>query len=283
MADYKYVADSCCELPGDFASQHECANVPLTIYVGDDVIIDDETFDQSDFLRKVAACPKYPRSAAPSPYLYMKAFETDAKGIFVSTLSSPLSGSYNSALTARDMYLQEHPEKKIHVFDSRSASGGEAQVLIKAASLADSGMDFDEIVEETERFIREDLKTYFVLEDMEALRKNGRLSRMKTLAVTALNLRPVCASDNGTIIQIGLCRGIEKALKKMVDISFQKLTPDLSGKKTLVITHCNCLERAQRVLKNYLARMKFAQAILMDTAGISSLYAGNGGIIVTIG
>ena len=94
---FKIVIDSCGELPESYKNNPNFESVPLTIDVDDFHIIDDETFDQADFLKKVAASPNAPKSACPSPERYMQAYETDADNVYVVTLSSQLSGSYNSA------------------------------------------------------------------------------------------------------------------------------------------------------------------------------------------
>ena len=275
---FKYVADSCCEFPKFFSDMHDCVRVPLTIMVGEDTFIDDDSFNQAEFLSKVAAYPMCPKSSCPSPESYMQAFEGDADAIFVVTLSAELSGSYNSAVLAKNLYEEEHPGKKIHVFNSESASGGEAQTLIKAAEYAEAGLSFEEIVEKTTEYVRSQ-QTFFVLESLETLRKNGRLSAMKALAATALNIKPVCKSNHGVIEQVAIARGMKKALDKMVDMSLETM-PDTKD-RMLFISHVNCKDRAQAVLDRYLEKAEFKKTVIIDTAGISSMYASDGGIIVT--
>lgn len=277
----RYVGDSCCEFPEDFKKEHDCVNVPLTIMVGDDVIIDDASFDQADFLKKVAAYPKCPKSSCPSPEQYMSAFEGDVDIVFVTTLSSELSGSYNSAVLAKQLYEEDHPDekKKIHVFNSYSASCGEMQVLLKAAELVEQGLSFEEVVEKTQKFAYDDLKTYFVLESLEALRKNGRLSTMKALAATALSIKPICIGNHGVIEQVAIARGMKKALDKMVSHSLEQVSS--TEDRILFISHCNCEKRAEEVAALYIAKAKFKETRIIDMAGISSLYACDGGIIAT--
>ena len=277
----RYVGDSCCEFPEDFRKEHDCVNVPLTIMVGDDVIIDDASFDQADFLKKVAAYPKCPKSSCPSPEQYMSAFEGDVDIVFVTTLSGELSGSYNSAVLAKQLYEEDHPDekKKIHVFNSYSASCGEMQVFLKAAELAEQGLSFEEIVEKTENFVYNDLKTYFVLESLEALRKNGRLSTMKALAATALSIKPVCIGNHGVIEQVAIARGMKKALEKMVSHSLEQVSS--TEDRILFVSHCNCEKRAEEVAALFIAKAKFKETRIIDMAGISSLYACDGGIIAT--
>ena len=131
---YKIVLDSCGELPEHLKSDNRYEIVPLELQVGEERIWDDETFDQKNFLQKVAACPTCPKSACPSPERYMQAFDCAAEDIYVVTLSGNLSGSYNSAYLARSMYLEKNPDKKIHVFDSCSASCGEKQIAFYISS-----------------------------------------------------------------------------------------------------------------------------------------------------
>ena len=275
----RFVGDSCCEFPEEFQSKYDCVRVPLTIEIGEHTIVDDDTFDQADFLKRVADYPKCPRSSCPSPEMFMEAYDCDADYIFVSTLSAELSGSYNSAELARKLYEEEKGSKKIHVFNSCSASCGELQVLMKAAKYMEAGLSFEETIERTERFINNDLCTYFVLESLETLRKNGRLSRLKSLAAAALNIKPICAGDKGTIVQLAIARGMKNALNKMIDISLEKVKN--TEERILLIAHCNCRKRAEEVLSSYIKKAAFAKTIILDTAGISSLYAGDGGIIVT--
>ncbi len=276
---YKIIMDSCGELPEQYKGDERFEIVPLTLEVGDDVIVDDETFDQADFLAKVAACPLCPRSACPSPERYMESYQAKVDHIYVITLSSHLSGSHNSACLAKNLYCEKYGEKDIHVVDSESASGGETQMMLKLIELEEQGLPFAEIVEQIERF-RSTVHTYFVLDSLEALRKNGRLSRVKALVATTLNIKPIMAGDRGTIVQRGQTIGIKKALAKMADLTIQEM-PDPADRR-LIITHCNAPERAELVRDIVLAKISVKECILMDTRGVSSLYASDGGVIVTI-
>ena len=277
---YKIVLDSCGELPEHLKSDNRYEIVPLELQVGEERIWDDETFDQKNFLQKVAACPTCPKSACPSPERYMQAFDCAAEDIYVVTLSGNLSGSYNSAYLARSMYLGKNPDKKIHVFDSCSASCGETQIAFYISSLAEEGKSFEEIIPLAEQF-RDDLTTYFVLDNLDTLRKNGRLSRVKAFVASTLAVKPVMGStDDGNIVQRGQAIGMKKALVKMADIILGEKT-DLQ-KRTLMITHCNCPDKAKKFKEIICKKADFRNILIMDTAGVSSMYANDGGIIVTV-
>lgn len=280
--NYRIILDSCGEIPEELKGNPRLTNVALTIRIGEENIIDDETFDQASFLEKVAAYPTSPQSSCPSPDSYMKLMEGDEDCIFLVTLSGALSGSYSCAELAVELYREEHEEdeKKLYVFDSKSASCGETQIALRIMECAEAGMQYDELVAAVEQYIRE-MRTYFVLETLEHLRKNGRLTGVKAFVASTLNIKPVMGStDEGTIQQLDQARGINKALQKMLDI-IQKNTPDAAGRR-LAIAHCNCRERALFIKDEIKKRMQVKDIIITDTAGISSLYAGDGGIIVTI-
>ena len=277
---YKIIIDSCGELLDGWKNDERFESVPLTLMVGAEQIIDDETFDQADFLKKVAACPECPKSACPSPERYMRAYDCEAEHIYVVTLSSELSGSYNSAILGKNLFLEEQPEKKVHVFNSKSASGGQSLIAMKIVECEEKGLSFEEVVSEVEKYI-EEMNTFFVLENLETLRKNGRLGRVKALVASALKIKPVMgATPEGTICQLDQARGMNKAIVKMVDHIGE--TGINIPEKTVAITHCNCPERAKMLEEAIREKLHPAKIVVMDTAGVSSMYANDGGVIVAV-
>ena len=277
---YKIAIDSCGELLNEWKDDERIESVPLTLMVGGESIIDDETFDQKDFLKKVAACSECPKSACPSPERYMKAYECEADHIYAVTLSSELSGSYNSAVLGKSLFLEDNPGKKIHVFNSKSASGGESLIAMKIVECEEKGLSFEEVIETVDKYI-EEMSTFFVLENLETLRKNGRLSRVKALVASALKIKPVMGSTpEGSICQLDQARGMNKAIVKMVEHVGEKGIN--IHEKTVAITYCNCPERAKMLEEAIRERLNPAKIVVMDTAGVSSMYANDGGVIVAV-
>ena len=178
---FHIVADSCCELTADMKKRGNIEIAPLTLEVGGESILDDETFDQKYFLKRVAECPECPKSACPSPDYFRKSFLNGAERCYAVTLSAQLSGSYNSAVLGANLAQEENEDLKIHVFNSRSASIGETLIVKKIVECEEAGMSFERVVETVELYISTQ-HTYFVLENLETLRKNGRLSKTKALA-----------------------------------------------------------------------------------------------------
>ena len=277
---YKIIVDSCGELPQELKQDVHFQSVPLELDVDDYHVIDDESFCQEEFLRKVKESPNCPKSACPSPQRYYDAYECEADHIYVVTLSERLSGSYNSAQTAKQMFVSDFPNKKVYVFNSCSASIGETLIAMKIQESEEAGCTFEQTVAQTENYIA-DQRTFFVLETLETLRKNGRLSNLKAFVANVLNIKPVMgATPEGTICQLGQARGIKKALAKMCDMIIENLKG--SKERILAISHCNCRERAEQVKRMLESKAEFKDIVVLDTAGISSMYASDGGIIVVV-
>lgn len=275
---YKIVVDSCCDLPVEYRKNPKFEVVPLILEIDGNVIVDDDTFDQADYLAKVAASENCAKTACPSPELYMNAYDCDADDVYVVTLSSKLSGSYNSALLGKDLFHEEKGDKNIHIIDSLSACCGEANIALKAMELAESGLSFNEVVIEVEKY-RDEMATYFVLDSLDTLRKNGRLTGMKALVATTLNIKPVCIGAKGEIMQKSQGIGIRKALVKMTEIVASEI--ENPEEKRLMITHVNCYERACVVRDLILKKVPFKETLIVDAAGVATTYAGDGGIVVT--
>lgn len=276
---YRIVVDSCCDLTPEYKKDEHFVVVPLTLEVGNRSIIDDEMFNQQEFLNLVKETPQCPKSACPSPQSYKEACECDAEHIYMVTLSQHLSGSYNSAVLGRELYLEEHGEdKQIHVFSSDSASCGETLIAFKLQELEQKGLPFNEICSKVQEFV-ENMTTYFVLESLDFLKKNGRLTGLTAVLASALNIKPLMAGDKGIIVKLDQARGMNKSLKKMMDYIVNNVKEPAS--RILAIAHCNCPTRALYLKEELSKRIQFRDVYITDTAGVSSLYAGDGGVIVT--
>ena len=160
------------------------------------------------------------------------------------------------------------------------ASVGETLIALKVQQCEKAGMTFEEVVESVECYIEEQ-HTYFVLENLDTLRKNGRLTGIKSLVAGALNIKPIMGSTpQGTICQKEKARGMKKALVKMADCVAADVVN--AGDKILAIAHCNCEERAKEVQRLLKERFAVKSSFIVDTSGISTVYANDGGIIVVV-
>lgn len=275
---FHIVCDSCTDLTEEDLKKGCYTLVPLTLLVDGEEIIDDETFDQADFLAKVVASKEAVKSACPAPESYMEAY-SKADDIYVVTLSAELSGSYNSAVLGKNLYEEENGTKNIHVVNSRGAATTQVLIARKLNEYASQGMPFEEVVDKIEEYTTS-LRTYFVLETLEVLRKNGRLSRLSATIAGALNIKPVMiGTRDGVIQKAAQARGMKKALAKMVEHMGSE-GRDLT-RRQFVISHCNCYERAVYVKELIKKHLHAEDVDIVDTKGVSSLYACDGGIIVS--
>ena len=277
---YRVALDSGGELTPELEGREEFVYVPLMLMVNGVHIVDDGHISQKEMVDRIAQDPDCPKTACPSPEAYYKAFDCGAERVYAVTLSAALSGSYQSACVAKEMFLEDHPDAKVHVFNSISASVGEGLTVLKIAELEEKGLPFEEIVRQTEAYVHSK-QTFFVLDNLETLRKNGRLSGMKALAAAVLKIKPICyGTDEGAIGQLDQARGMGKAIVKMVSYIVDR-TPD-PGNRILGIGYCNCLDRAEIVRDEILKRMHVRDVVMLPTGGLSTIYANDGGIIVAI-
>lgn len=274
---FKIVVDSCCDLTGQMLKDPRFIKVPLTIRSNGSSFIDNETFDQADLLWAMKQSEEAPSTACPSPQSYLDAYQgPEEEDVYVVTLSALLSGSHNSAEQARMLMEEDHPNKNVYVFNSCSASSGEVLVALKVRELAESGVPFKHVVREVEQFIYQ-MQTMFVLETLENLRKNGRLTRLQSVITGALKIKLLMgATPEGEICKLGQTLSMKQALSKMVD---RMANDPAHAGRTLAICHCNCLDRAFQVKAMAEQRCKFAHILILEAGGITSVYANDGGIV----
>lgn len=272
----KIVADSSCDLTCEMKKDMNVDIAPLVLHLGDKSFIDDENLDVKKYIKEMGECKTAPKTACPSPDDYMKKYE-GKESIFVVTLSNHLSGSYNSAVLAKNMFLEEVEDKFIHVFDSLSASAGETVAAMKINELAKLNLSETEIVEKVSMHIKE-MKTFFLLESLEHLAKAGRLNPIIAKVASILSIKPIMCGDEGNIKLFEKVRGYKKAFKRLIDIIGEEGTN--LQEKVLGIAHCNCLDRALAFKEEVLKRYTFKDIVVVEMAGLSSTYADDGGIVI---
>lgn len=277
--NYKIVADSSCDLYKELEDKLNVSLVPFKIDVDEMQFVDDKNLNVNELIHAMKNSPNPVRTSCPSPGDFVEEYrKAGVDNIFVVTISSPLSGTYNSALLAKEMFKEEEPNKFIHVFDSKSASIGETLVAMKIHELIEKKLSNLEIIEKVEKYIKEK-RTYFILESLDNLIKNGRISKTKGLIANVLNLKPVMGSDeDGNIKLVENARGTKKAFRRLVEIIGE--TGERFEERILAISHANALERAEELKKEIQSRYNFKDIILVKQAGLSTAYANDGGIIL---
>lgn len=277
MPKWKIVADSGCDYRQlkNLAPDTEFISVPLTIQVGDQAFVDDANLDIDHMMGVMEASKSAAGSACPSPQAYQAAFE-GAENIFVITITGGLSGSFNAARVARDMFVEEHPEVNIHLIDSLSA-GGEMDLIVDEINrLIATGLEFEELVQAITTY-QENSKLLFVLAKVDNLVKNGRLSKLVGTVVGLLNIRMVGeASSEGTLELLQKARGH----KKSVIAAFEEMKKAGYNGGRIVMAHRNNAKFFQQFSE--LVKASFPNAVVdqVATSGLCSFYAEDGGLLM---
>ncbi len=249
--------------------------VALKLNVGNREFVDDEKLDVDDMMRALASHNGKSGSAAPSPEKWKEIFEK-ADNIVAITISGALSGSYNSAKAGMNMVLEEYPDKKFLLIDSKSTGGGMMLLARKALELAKQDVDFDTMKSEMDKYYNK-VKLLFVLESMDNLMKNGRVSKFEGSVAAILGIKVVGeASPEGTLSVIKKARGKMQAYDKLLDRLWEK---GYAGGK-LVIGHCNNEQKADYLKSKIQEKFEKAKIEVYKLRGLDSFYAENGGIIV---
>ncbi|HFI0043202.1 TPA: DegV family protein [Streptococcus suis] len=277
MPNWKIVVDSGCDYRQlkNLAPDTEFISVPLTIQVGDQAFVDDANLDIDHMMEVMEASKSAAGSACPSPQAYQAAYE-GAENIIVMTITGGLSGSFNAARVARDMYVEEHPEVNIHLIDSLSA-GGEMDLIVDEINrLITTGMEFEELVQAITTY-QENSKLLFVLAKVDNLVKNGRLSKLVGTVVGLLNIRMVGeASSEGKLELLQKARGH----KKSVAVAFEEMKKAGYNGGRIVMAHRNNDKFFQQFSE--LVKSTFPNAIVdqVATSGLCSFYAEDGGLLM---
>lgn len=272
----RIVTDSCCDTTPEMRADMGITSVPLTMIVGENEYPDNESLDMNGFMSDMKNTTGRSRSAAPAPDAYREAIES-ADEPFVVTLSSKLSASHGNAQLGNKA-AGKSGRGAAFIFDSKSASAGETLIAIKLHELIRDGVTKDHIIQTVTQFI-DNMKTYFVLENYNNLKRNGRLNKTTGAIIHLLNIKLVMGADeNGEIKLFEKCRGIKRALQSLLSLI------ESSGKEprdgNLVISHCNNRSLAEELSSMIKARFQFKKIIIVPTGGISSLYADDKGIVL---
>lgn len=273
---YKILADSSCDVTDEIKKNTGVELVPLTLRLDDKEYVDDHNLDLKSYLKAMKESKTAPKTACPSIQDFLDRFR-DSDNIFVVTISSKLSGTYNSAMQAKEIIKEEFQDKFIHVFDSMSAAIGETLVHLKVHESLKANLKNNEIVDKVNNYIKE-MKTFFLLENLDNLAKSGRLNPIVAKAANMLSIKPIMGSQEGAIRLVEKVRGYERAFQRLVDVIGEEGS-NLEN-KVLGIAHCNCIQRALKFKEKVMERYRFKDIIVVEMAGLSSTYANEGGLVI---
>jgi len=274
------VVDSGCDVSQNIINSETCgiSYVPITLQLGDSVYLDDDNLNIEDYLTHMEKSTEGVKTAAPSPGAFLEAYKK-ADNVFVVTISSKLSATYQSAMLAKNMYIEEYGEKFIHIFDSLSASVGQGVIAMKIAELVKSGLPNLEVVNQVNSFIKE-IRTFFVLDKFDNLVKTGRVKPYVAKVASVLNIKPICGDENGEIKMVGKARGFEKAVKRLVQIIGESI-PNTEA-RIVNITHVKSCDRAVALKDELLKNLKVKDVVITECKGVTATFGYRGGIVVAV-
>lgn len=273
MKKYKIVTDSSSDVFSFEGLPFACA--PLKIITSQKEYVDDGKLNTEEMVEDLLNYNGKSSTSCPNPQDWISAFG-DAERVFCVTITGTLSGSYSSALIAKELYESEYPDRRVFVINSLSA-GPELRLIIeKLGELILSGEKFAAVCEKITDYIK-NTGLIFMLESMKNLVNNGRVSHLKAKAVGLLGLRIVGkASDKGDLQPLATCRGQEKALIEIV----KRLKEYGLEKGKVRIAHCLNEGAAFKLKELILKELEKAKIEVYKCGGLCSFYAEKGGLLV---
>ncbi len=274
---WNIVADSSCDLlkMDGLGDEEHYGIVPLTIRIGEQEFVDDAKLDVEGMMKTMRSYKGSSSSACPSPGDWAEQF-MKADNTIAITITSSLSGSYGSAMLAREMVLEEHPEKKILILDSLSAGTELVLAVYKIHELIMDKVSFDIIEKKIKEYMSE-THLLFSLASFENLVKSGRMSRILGFVADKLNMRIIGeASEEGKLEILHKVRGEKKTVSMILD----EMKKHKFNGSHVVIGHCFNFESAMALKKNIQDLWNGARVTILPTRGLCSFYVEEGGLMV---
>ncbi|MYL51254.1 DegV family EDD domain-containing protein [Halobacillus litoralis] len=269
------------DLPHGMMEKHSIHYVPLNLHFGDEHYKTGETIDLPTFYKKLKESEELPRSSSPSPNdFYEKYKQIDADDeILVLALTQGLSSTYESAVMGKDMLLEEEPNRKIAVLNTKTASCGIALLVNEATARMEEGYNFEELISHMEERI-EKTTTLFILKTLENVIKGGRLDKVKGALAKTLNIKLLmkASDEEGAVEVTEKVRGNKKSLRRFVE-QIGEYASNLED-RVIAMSHCNDEERGKKVLDSIKERYNFKDSLFMETGPLISTYAGEGGLVI---
>ena len=276
MDKIKIITDGSCDLSHEVLNKFNINVVPLGVSFGEEHYTAGVDIDNKEFYAKMKESKELPKTFCPSPENFCKEYQCEEYKIIVIALSSKLSGTYNSASLARDLYLSEHKEKDIRVIDSMTGSIGAGLLLIKAAKMISEGKDIDEIVEAIEN-LKEKISFYGTLETLENAIKGGRINPLAGKIIGALNFKAIVQIKDGVVKPIDKARGESNSIKKVANYITSSIED--TKDKILCLMHANCPEKAHKLLSIIEKTHKFDEVYISEVGPVMGTYTSEGAVL----
>lgn len=276
MDKIKIVTDGSCDLSHEVLKKFNINVVSLGVSFGEKHYIPGVDIDNKEFYAKMRESKELPKTFCPSPENFSKEYQCEEDKIIVITLSSKLSGTYNSAVLAKDLYLSEHKEKDIRVIDSMTGSIGAGLLLIKASKMVSEGKNIDQIVETIEN-VKEKISFFGTLETLENAIKGGRINPLAGKVIGALNFKAIVQITDGVVKSIDKARGESNSIKKVANYITSNIED--TKDKMLCLMHANCPEKADKLLSIIEKTHHFNEVYISEVGPVMGTYTAEGAVL----
>ncbi|WP_067837568.1 DegV family protein [Amphibacillus sediminis] len=274
------ITDSGADLSDQMKKDWNLKIIPLYVHF-DGKQYASEDLTTASFLTKLSESEQFPTSSAPGPQQYYQAFKSTPsdQAIIHFSISKGVSSAYNHAMMGKEMLLEEEPNRKIAVINSKSASSGMILLINETITKIKEGLSFEALVEYIHDRIKH-LHTIFILQTLDNLIRGGRLDKVRGAVAKTLNVKLLLhASIDGKIEVLEKVRGHKKATRRFIEKIGEYITD--TSQRTLALTHCNARERLEEFIDMIKEKYSFEQIIFSETGPVISAHGGQGAIVMS--
>ncbi len=274
----RIITDGSCDFPKEIIDRVNPSIVGINVSFGEESYIGGVEIDCETFYNKMKKSKELPKTSSPSPERFIKLYDCEEDELLVFTLTSKLSSTYSNAVLAKNMYLEENPNKRIEVIDSQSGSIGVALMILKCNELIENGKTMDEILESIDKFKKE-IVFFGALDTLENAIKGGRVNPIAGRLINALNFKVIIRIEDGLVKPIDKARGGSNSLKKALEY----VQNNISGhNKTMIIAHANCPEKAEKIKQFVEENAKLKEVLISEIGPIMGTFTSEGAILVSV-
>ncbi|MCA9929665.1 MAG: DegV family protein [Anaerolineales bacterium] len=273
----RIVMDDAGDVPIDMAKALNIQILPVNIMFGTEQFLSNVDLDRAEFYKKAATVTavNFPKTSQPTPYQFVEAYrdilaegETDILAI---TVSEKLSGTYASAAAAGK---ELEGQGNFYLFDSQAGSAAQGYMVLEAARMAQNGADINTIIHRLEQ-MRRDMVVGFTIDSLEYARKGGRVSNVKSIMASLLNIKPILKLDAGLIVEAGKVRTRKKAIDHIIEYVYNHVG---NSRVQLAVIHANAPDDAALLRQKAEARLNTTEVMVVDMAISVAINLGPGAL-----
>ena len=278
MKNIKLITDGSCDLSQKIIEESKVEIVDIKVSFDDKNYSTRTDITIEQFYEMMKDYKELPKTSCPSPNQFLEAFDCEEDNIIVLCLTSKLSGIYNSAVLAKNMYEEEYGNKKrIEIIDSTTGSIGQALLVSEVANMINEDKNIDEIVDAIEN-LKHKVVFYGALHTLENAIKGGRVSAIAGKIIGALNLKAIVQITDGVVKPVDKARGDKNSINKAIDYIKNKI--DKTSGTKLAIAHANCLEKAIKIKEILSTHHKFEEIHIMEIGPSMGVYTSEGAVLI---